>query len=132
MGRDRIEEGRTSQRGKGKKPAGNGGSGIFNYRPPTAVKELLNNGTYTLDQALSVIADRIDDGLKVTISYMPTTHAISVICRDGAEEWDKGAPVAVAHTDLRKAVTLLGYYLGEVNPDYPKTRPAISQLEFDW
>jgi hypothetical protein len=128
---ERLKE----QRSNGKKPGtkqATSDPGIFNWKPSESVKMLFKANGFTLDQALTVLDDRVNCGLKISISFNQRGNAISVIVRDGAVPWQEGEAVAVNHSDLAKALLAMGYYLGEVNPGFPSSPAQPGAMEFDW
>lgn len=92
---------------------------LVNYQPTEAVKKALREGGFGPLEALELLDQFAGDGVRVSLGGNLERGGYFVIIREPADNWQDALSMSFWASTLARAVTLCGYYLSQVNPDWP-------------
>jgi hypothetical protein len=105
---------------------------LFTFHPSKEQGAQIKRLEWTTSEVLNVLSERIEAGVKITISSPLDRESFSVIAREALENWEEARGVSCWHRDLETALRGLAFYLTKVNPDWPDT-PFLGQADdVDW
>lgn len=113
-----------------RKPRRGRGS-IYTYHPSKEHLEALRSGVMPLEVSLGVIERKLDQ-CKVSISQRVDSGAIALIVRGAEGDWEDAPAVSVWSDRLDRCFRAIGFYLTEVNPDFPEVAYHWEQLSLDF
>jgi len=127
---DEVKEARRNS-GKGgvtpSKPKGR----LVNFSPTEEHKRQLQSGILDLTKSVEVLESFAEDGHRISLGGSVDKGGFFAIVRESGEDWRNAESVAFWASTLERAVVLAGFYLREVNPEFPLgVRPTA--ITDDW
>lgn len=112
------EEVEGKRRSKSSKPSKSKGK-LVNWTPNKEQRDQLKKDIFGPLEALERIESILDAGCRMTVGANDDESAYYCIIREKADDWRSANGVSVWATTAARAITAMGYYMTEVNPDFP-------------
>lgn len=130
MSRQHDETNQRPVRGKGK-PNGTGSGRLVNFQPNKEQTEILRQGFMPISTAMDALEHVVMDGHRLSLGGSLDKGGFFCIIREGISDWQNARSVSCWAGTLEKALRLAGYYLSEVNPDFPTLDRQLAFSD-DW
>jgi len=104
---------------KGGKQSNERRSNLFTYHPSKDQRLEIGSGEWDLLPSLEIIRSKLADGCSMSVGFRAESDGVFVIVRDSSAPWNTAVAVSVWHSDLRRALCGMAYYLDKVQPGFP-------------
>lgn len=94
---------------------------LVTFSPTKEQKDDLKSGIIDEAKAVEVLDRCLMEGNKVSLGFSQDRNGFFAIVREGGQDWQKCISVSVWAGTLARAIVVLGYYLREVNPEFPNS-----------
>lgn len=132
MGKDRNETSGRSPKPSKNGNGPNGGSVFLSIHPTMAEKESIQNDKYTATDSLAILGQKIEEGLKLSITYSSDRDAFCVMVYEKDGAWNESPKLTAFHKNLNRAITIMGLGLETRYSTFPAPSATGHQAEFDW
>lgn len=106
---------RRARRGKGRTFGR-----LVNWNPNPQEVAQLKTGVFGPLEAVELIGTFMEDGHRLSMGYNPDRAGFFAMLREGNVDFEQAVTISVWAGSVEKALTKLGFYLREVNPEFPR------------
>lgn len=104
---------------------------IVNWNPNPQELDQLKSGVFGPLEALDLIGTYLEDGHRLSMGFNPDRAGHFAMLREGNVAFEDAVTISVWGGSAEKALTKLGFYLREVNPDFPRN-VQLELFRDDW
>lgn len=128
---ERLQESKTKKPNKNNSNL-KGKTGLYTYHPSDAHRKSPLFHKLTLEGVLLLISNYIARNCSLSFGYKAENESYFVILREKSSDWQTAQAVSVWHQEIARAIIGLGYYLSEVNPEFPNSSGSFDPHLNDW
>lgn len=121
-----------SKNGKGKPSPQTRRAKITTFHPTERERSDLANGIYGPLEAIETLEKALSEWASISIGFKPENEAYFVILRDNRVPWNEAPALSYWNKDLARAITGLGYALGNRYEGFPDGAYQQDLFSEDW
>jgi len=130
VGRDKWEMQKSGERknASSRKATNN----LYCFRPEDVDLMRLKSGFIGTEDGVIIVEAFLKQGHKLSIGQNLDNGSFYCIIREQGDDWRAARAVGVWTASVEKAIALMGYYLREVNPDFPEGVASAKDFITEW